>query len=86
VKDQPSISNVLTQVWVSPSFSHCVFTASAKFDQQLAARFTQLMTEMDPRDPLTSDVMRLEGTKKWLPGSPDGFESLVEALRENSSP
>ena len=44
-------------------------------------RFTQLMQEMSPDDIATRDVMRLEGAKKWLPGSPDGFRDLVEALR-----
>jgi hypothetical protein len=29
--------------------------------------------------------MRLEGTRKWMPGSPDGFENLVEALRDASA-
>jgi len=37
------------------------------------------MTAMDPDNPAVADVMRLEGTRKWLPGSPDGFEIFVEA-------
>ena len=41
------------------------------------------MTAMNPKDSSTSDVMRLEGTKKWLPGSPDGFVALVDALIAN---
>jgi ABC-type phosphate/phosphonate transport system substrate-binding protein len=71
----------LRLVWTSPPFSHCVFTAAAEFDKGLAARFTELMASMDPNEPATSDVMRLEGTMKWLRGSPDGFEDLVEAVR-----
>jgi ABC-type phosphate/phosphonate transport system substrate-binding protein len=70
----------LKLVWTSPPFSHCVFTAPATFDKALAARFTQLMTAMDPEDAATAEVMRLEGTRKWLPGSQDGFKSLIEAL------
>jgi ABC-type phosphate/phosphonate transport system substrate-binding protein len=84
VNDEPS-SKGLVQVWTSPPFSHCVFTAAAHFDAALADRFTQVMTAMDPDDPAVDDVMRLEGTKKWLPGSPDGFEDLVEALHARSS-
>jgi hypothetical protein len=38
------------------------------------------MQEMDPDERATADVMRLEGTKKWLPGSPDGFKDLIDAL------
>lgn len=72
----------LVKVWTSPAFSHCVFTAAAGFDPDLAARFTELMVAMDPASPETAEVMRLEGTRRWLPSSPKGFESLVEALQE----
>jgi ABC-type phosphate/phosphonate transport system substrate-binding protein len=75
-------SFALKAIWTSPGFSHCVFTASPKFDKQLATRFTELMTAMDPKDPATAEVMRLEGTKKWRSGSQDGFEGLVEALQQ----
>jgi ABC-type phosphate/phosphonate transport system substrate-binding protein len=80
VKNQPGTKDALKQVWTSPPFSHCVFTASAKFDKQLGERFTKLMTAMDAKAPETAEVLRLEGARKWLPGSPDGFRELVTAL------
>jgi len=80
VKNEQLPGNSLTEVWASPPFSHCVFTAAAKFDQDRAARFTQLMQVMDPDEPATKDVMRLEGTKKWCPASLDGFKDLIDAL------
>ena len=40
------------------------------------------MTAMDPADPQTAEVMRLEGTRKWVAGSPDGFRDLLKALDE----
>jgi len=79
VKDEPA-TRQLQVVWTSPPFSHCVFTAAATFDKDRAQRFTQLMQDMDPSASATRDVMRLEGTKKWLAGSPDGFKDLIEAL------
>ncbi len=81
-KEQPDQVSNLRVLWVSPSFSHCVFSASQHFDKGLASRFTKLMLAMDPNDPLTSEVMRLEGTRKWVAGSPEGFQELVKALRE----
>jgi phosphonate transport system substrate-binding protein len=83
VKDDRSAQGSLVQVWKSPPFSHCVFTSAAKFDKERAARFTKLMQAMDASERGTADVMRLEGTKKWLPGSADGFKDLVEALQGN---
>jgi ABC-type phosphate/phosphonate transport system substrate-binding protein len=80
VKDGRREKESMKVVWTSPPFSHCVFTAAAKFDKDRAERFTKLMQEMDPDERATADVMRLEGTKKWLPGSPDGFKDLIDAL------
>ncbi len=71
----------LVAVWTSPSFSHCVFTAAKDFDKTRAARFTQLMLAMDGKDECTAEILRLEAASKWVAGSPDGFETLVEVLR-----
>jgi ABC-type phosphate/phosphonate transport system substrate-binding protein len=72
----------LEVVWTSQPFSHCVFTASKDFDKEVGARFTRLMLAMDGRDECTSEVLRLEGAKQWVAGSPDGFEVLLQALRK----
>jgi ABC-type phosphate/phosphonate transport system substrate-binding protein len=82
VRSQEAKGGPLQLVWTSPPFSHCVFTAAEGFDKDRAARFTKLMLAMNPDDEATRDVMRLEGTKRWLPGSPAGFKDLVEALGE----
>jgi phosphonate transport system substrate-binding protein len=71
----------LQAVWTSPPFSHCVFTAAKDFDKTLAARFTRLMLAMDGKDERTAEILRLEAASKWVAGSPDGFETLIEALR-----
>ena len=79
---QPDQVSGLRALWVSPAFSHCVFTASKDFDKELAGRFTELMLAMDPNDPLTAEAMRLEGTRKWVAGSQEGFQELLKALEE----
>ena len=40
------------------------------------------MPTMDPNDPATAEIIHLEGTRKWVAGSPDGFQELVKTLRE----
>jgi ABC-type phosphate/phosphonate transport system substrate-binding protein len=75
----------LQAVWTSPSFSHCVFTAAKDFDKSRADRFTRLMLAMDGKDECTAEILRLEAASKWVTGSPDGFETLIEALRAASS-
>jgi ABC-type phosphate/phosphonate transport system substrate-binding protein len=71
----------LLAVWTSPSFSHCVFTAAKDFDKTRAARFTQLMLAMNGKDECTAEILRLEAASKWVASSPDGFETLIKALR-----
>lgn len=39
-KEQPDQVSGLKALWVSPPFSHCVFTAAKGFDRKLADRFT----------------------------------------------
>jgi phosphonate transport system substrate-binding protein len=80
---EPDRVNGLKVIWVSPPFSHCVFTASKDFDKELAARFTRLMLAMDPGDPLAAEAMRLEGTRRWVAGSQEGFQELLKALDES---
>jgi ABC-type phosphate/phosphonate transport system substrate-binding protein len=82
---EPDRISGLKVIWVSPPFSHCVFTASKDFDKDLAARFTRLMLAMDPSDPLAAEVMRLEGTRRWVAGSQEGFRELLKALDEPST-
>ena len=82
---EPDRVSGLKVVWVSPPFSHCVFTASTDFDKDLAARFTRLMLAMDPSDPLAAEAMRLEGTRRWVAGSQEGFRELLKALDERSA-
>ena len=67
-------------IWISPAFSHCVFTATKDFDESRAKRFVELLTAMKPTEADCADIRRLEGTKKWRPGSPEGLEDLIGAL------
>jgi hypothetical protein len=39
------------------------------------------MLAMDGKDDCTAEILRLEGARKWVAGSPDGFETLIEAFK-----
>lgn len=82
VVENPAAVEELRELWTSPPFSHCVFTARPELDRGLASEFTKLMLSMKPDDPLAAEVMRIEGTNKWVSGSRDGFETLLQALKE----
>lgn len=72
----------LRKIWTSPEFNHCVFTARPEVSPETAKRFRELMLQMNPNDPATANVMRLEGTRRWIPGDSEGFEDLIHALKD----
>jgi ABC-type phosphate/phosphonate transport system substrate-binding protein len=81
-KTRPEEAARFQEVWTSPPFSHCVWTARKDFDREAGARFTKLMTAMDRNDPLTKEVLELEHCTKWVPGSQEGYGVLFDALRQ----
>ncbi len=81
-KEQPDQVSGLKSLWVSPPFSHCVFTAGKDFDRKRGEKFAALMLAMKPGDPDAEEVLRLEGTRQWVAGSQQGFRDLVQALGE----
>jgi len=83
-KEQPDQVSGMKAVWVSPPFSHCVFTAAKAFDRKLAERFTTLMLAMSANDSQTAELMKLEGTRKWVPGSQEGFRELFKVVGEEA--
>jgi phosphonate transport system substrate-binding protein len=81
--DQQNEDDGLRLVWTSPAFNHCVFTAGPSFDPKLGDQFRSLMLAMSAEEPGCADVLRLEGTRQWIAGTHEGFEDLIEALRES---
>lgn len=81
-KTQPEVAARFQEVWTSPPFGHCVWTARQDFDKELGARFTRLMTTMQGTDPLTKEILDLEHCKKWVPGSQTGYTALLDALSQ----
>jgi phosphonate transport system substrate-binding protein len=82
-REQKDGDESLRLVWTSPAFSHCVFTAGPNFDAKLGEQFRALMLAMNAEEPGCADVLRLEGARKWIVGTHEGFEDLIEALRES---
>lgn len=86
--DKPAEAAQFKEVWTSPEFSHCVFTARKDFDQQRGERFTKLLLAMDGKDAVTAEILKLEHCGKWVEGgkaAQDGFGHLLKALRESPS-
>jgi phosphate/phosphite/phosphonate ABC transporter binding protein len=82
---QPEKAEQLKEVWESPGFSHCVFTARKDFSKETAERFSKLMLAMDGKDALTGEILKGEHCKKWVPAgkaAQEGYADLLTALRD----
>jgi phosphate/phosphite/phosphonate ABC transporter binding protein len=86
--DHPEQAAQFKEIWTSPPFSHCVFTARKDFDKEIAAKFAKLMLAMDAADPAAAEVLKLEQCSKWAPAgaeAQEGYRSLLEALKQKPS-
>jgi phosphate/phosphite/phosphonate ABC transporter binding protein len=81
-KNQPDEAAKFKEIWTSPGFGHCVWTAKKDFDKEIGARFSKLMCAMDRSNPLTCEILDLEHCQRWVPGSQEGFGVLFDALKQ----
>lgn len=75
----------LSVIWRSPTYSHCNFTALPSLDPGRAERWQEALLQMDRDDPAMRAAMELEGVRRWLPGSREGYASLFEATAASRS-
>jgi phosphonate transport system substrate-binding protein len=69
----------LTEIWTSPPYNHCMFTARPDFDPELERRFAQALSEMSYDNPRHRAVLEAEGLRRWVEPHLDGYDSLREA-------
>lgn len=73
--------NLVRSAWVSPPYSHCIFTALPEFDQELGRRWSSALLQMEHRNPRWRHLMDLEGLTAWVPGSKEGYGLVARALK-----
>jgi len=69
------------EVWTSPPYSHCMFTARPGLDDEVGRRFGEALAKMSFDDPSHRPVLEAEGLKRWLPADVRGYDSLRAASR-----
>ena len=73
-------AGALTEVWTSPPFNHCMFTARPNLDLSLQQAFAEALSGMDFDNPVHRTVLEAEGLRKWMLPQLDGYQSLREAF------
>jgi ABC-type phosphate/phosphonate transport system substrate-binding protein len=69
----------LTEIWTSPPFNHCMFTARPDLDPSVAQRFAEALSGMSYDNPNHRAVLEAEGLRRWEVPQLDGYESLRQA-------
>ncbi|HZT83174.1 MAG TPA: PhnD/SsuA/transferrin family substrate-binding protein [Gemmataceae bacterium] len=85
---KPEQARQFKEIWTSPPFSHCVFTARKDFNKETAAKFTKLMLAMGGKDPVAAEILKLEHCSKWVPAGAEaqqGYGELLKALRQENA-
>lgn len=71
----------LQEIWTSPAFNHCMFTARPDLDTSLVQQFAEALSAMDYENPAHRAVLEAEGLKRWLTPQLDGYGELRNASR-----
>jgi phosphonate transport system substrate-binding protein len=69
----------LTEIWTSPPYNHCMFTARPELDRSLERRFAEALSGMSYDNPSHRTVLDAEGLRRWESPHLDGYDSLRQA-------
>ncbi len=69
----------LVEIWTSPPYNHCMFTASPGLDPALEKKFADALSGMSFDDPNHRPVLEAEGLRQWVTPELSGYAALREA-------
>jgi phosphonate transport system substrate-binding protein len=72
----------LAEIWSSPPFIHCRFTARPEVEPELERQFAEALLRMSYDNPAHRAVLEAEGLKRWILPRLDGYDSLRSASEQ----
>jgi ABC-type phosphate/phosphonate transport system substrate-binding protein len=72
-------AGALVDIWTSPPYSHCMFTARPGLEASIGRRFAEALYAMSFDNPAHRPVLEAEGLRRWLPPDAAGYTSLIDA-------
>jgi phosphonate transport system substrate-binding protein len=72
----------LREIWSSPGYNHCMFTARPDFDREDEHRFAEALLAMSYDNPLHRPILEAEGLQCWLAPHLDGYADLRQAAAQ----
>ena len=72
----------LREIWSSPAYSHCMFTARPDLDLEKEKSFVAALLAMSYDNPVHRPILEAEGLERWLTPHVDGYADLREAATQ----
>ena len=72
----------LREIWSSPAYNHCMFTARPELDLEQEHRFAEALSAMSYDNPVHRPILDAEGLQRWLPPHVDGYAELRQAAAQ----
>ena len=67
------------EIWTSPPFNHCMFTARSDLDPVLEQQFAKALFAMSLDNPTHRPVLEAEGLRQWIAPQLEAYAELREA-------
>ena len=77
-------SSKVEVLWTTPGFDHCMFDAHPSVAPENVESFKRALFAMKWDNPRHRRLLELEGLREWLPPREEGYQSLQEALEQQS--
>jgi phosphonate transport system substrate-binding protein len=75
-------TGALSEIWTSPPYNHCMFTARPDLDRVVERQFADALSGMSYDAPSHRAVLDAEGLRRWVAPHLDGYGSLREAAAQ----
>jgi phosphonate transport system substrate-binding protein len=72
----------LREIWSSPAYNHCMFTARPDLGLEQERRFAEALSGMSYDNPVHRPILDAEGLQRWLPPHVDGYAALRQAAAQ----
>lgn len=72
----------LREIWSSPAYNHCMFTARPDLDLERERLFIDALLAMNYDNPVHRAILDAEGLKRWLAPHVEGYDELRRAAAQ----
>ena len=72
----------LREIWTSPPYNHCMFTARPGLDATRERKFADALAAMDFDKPEHRAILEAEGLRRWIKPELTGYTELRDASRQ----